>query len=140
MIRNSVAIFGGVIIAVIVVMGVEFIGHSLFPVIENIENNSPDQTAEFLARVPIGALLFVPLAWFLGSVCGGLVAVFIAGSRPVMMASIVGGFIFAAAVYVLLAIPHPVWLIVVGIGSIMLSVVITSKIGSRLVGDDTPTV
>lgn len=138
MIRNTVAIFGGVIIAVVVVMGVEFTGHSLFPVMENIESSSPEQTAEFLARVPIGTLLFVPLAWFLGSLCGGLAAVIIAGTRPLMMASVVGGFILTAAVATLIAIPHPLWLIIVGIGSIILSIVISYKIGSRFFKDERP--
>ena len=136
MTKTIVAIFAGVIIAVFVVMGVEFIGHTLFPVIENVENNSPEQIAEFLSRVPIGTLLFVPLAWFLGSLCGGLAAIFIAGRRPLMMAAIVGGFILTAAIATLMAIPHPLWLIIVGIGSIILSVVISYTIGSRFIQDE----
>ena len=133
MTKNIVAIFGGVIIAVIVVFGVEWIGHSMFPVVENTDYNDPERIAKIVMSLPIGALLFVPLAWFLGSFCGGVVAVLIARDHALIMASIVGAFILTAAIATLMAIPHPLWLIIVGIGSIIVSVIIAGNIGSRLV-------
>jgi hypothetical protein len=137
MIKNIAAIFAGVIFAVMVVFAVEWLGHSLFPVVENAGYSDPEILAEVVASLPIGALIFVPLAWFLGSLCGGVIAILVAGNHSLIMASIVGTFILTAAIATLMAIPHPLWLIVVGIGSILLSVVIANKIGSCLVRSDT---
>jgi len=131
--RNVVAIFVGVIVAVIIVFTVEWIGHSLFPVVVNPDYNDPEGLAELVKSLPIGALLFVPLAWFLGSLCGGVVAVFVSKDHALIMASIVSAFILTAAIATLMAIPHPLWLVILGIGSIILSPIIASRIGSHLI-------
>jgi hypothetical protein len=133
MTKSIVAIFSGVIIAVIVVFGVEWIGHSIFPVVDNADYSDPERLANIVMSLPIGALLFVPLAWFLGTFCGCVVAILIARDHALIMASIVGAFILTAAIATLMAIPHPLWLIIVGIGSIIISVIIAGEIGSRLV-------
>ncbi len=137
MARKIVAIVAGVVVAVVVLFAVESIGHAIFPPPENIDFNDPQQLSDLLASIPIGALLFVPLAWFLGSLSGGVLAIMISREQALLMASIVAAFILAGAVATLMAIPHPLWLVITGIGSILLSTFVATKIGVRLLPGNT---
>ena len=137
MARIIVAIVAGVIVAVVVVFAVESLGHAIFPPPETIDFNDPEQLSGLVASIPIEALLFVPLAWFLGSFSGGVLAVMIAREQALLLASIVAAFILAGAVATLMAIPHPLWLVITGIGSIILSTIVATKIGVRLLAGNT---
>lgn len=60
------------------------------------------------AEPPLGALLLVPAAYFLGALIGGWVAARISGRA--WTAWLVGAVVVAGAVWSMFLIPHPPWM------------------------------
>jgi hypothetical protein len=65
----------------------------------------------YVAGLSIGPIAWVLLAWVLGTFVGGVVAIRIAPTRPVLMAGGVAGMILLGAVMNLVTIPHPIWMV-----------------------------
>ena len=87
-----------------------------------------EQVRAFVDGLPVGALLFVLAGWIVGAFAGGLVAAWIARSRAVLAAAIVGALVLAATVANLAMIPHPTWFAVVGIAGIVLAAFAAGRI------------
>ena len=130
MTRKIVAVVIGVIVAVGLVFVVQTIGHNLYPVAGETAMNDKAQLADLIARMPAGALLFVPASWFAGAVGGGVVAIVIArGDQPLLLAAAVATFILVAGGTTLVAIPHPVWLVLISVLAVLLSPFVACKLG-----------
>lgn len=115
MMRTVAGIVCGVIVAVVAVFVVQWVGHQIFPAADIVDPGDREAMVRQIAELPIGALLFVPLSWFIGAFAGGVFALLIDRSRMLLVATVVAGFILVAAVSTLLAIPHPWWLAALGI-------------------------
>ena len=105
----------GAVVAMVVVMLVESIGHVLFPPPAGIQAMDPADLAGVMAQIPAGALLMVLLAWAAGALAGGFVAAKIAAWRRPLAALLVGGLLLAGGVWTMVYIPHPVWMMVLGV-------------------------
>lgn len=122
--KPIVGILFGLLLGFIVVYAIEAIGHLLFPVpfkvtIENLE--------EYAHQIPLGSMLMVLLAHFLGAA----IAVFtcLKMSKKRLPAFIVAGLFFSASVLNLLFIPHPTWFTIVDVVVIILGILIAFKLG-----------
>ena len=62
-----------------------------------------------MARIPLGAMLFVLLSYTVGSVAGGWVAARFAPGAGLRHAMFVAALLFGAGLMNLLTIPHPPW-------------------------------
>lgn len=107
--RSIGAVVGGVIVGGLVVFVVEVLGQWAYPPPTDLDLSDPQALQAAMMNAPVGALLFVLLAWAVGSLAGGWTAARIARSRPVLHAVIVGGFLLAAGIANLITIPHPPW-------------------------------
>ncbi len=119
MARFIIAIVSGVVIAVALVFAVIIIGHKIFPTVPMTASTDPEQIKAAIDSLPIGALIFPPLSWFVGAFGGGIVAALIAREHDFIVASIVSAFILIAAITTLLEIPHPFWVALLGIALIV---------------------
>lgn len=99
----------GVLVAGLSIAGVEWLGHRLYPPPAGLQANDLEALAAHAATMPIGALLFVLLAWLLGVFLGGLVAVLLAGRRPQLYAGVIAAVILLGAIANFAMIPHPAW-------------------------------
>ncbi len=63
-------------------------------------------------QVPLGAMVFVILAYAAGSFGGGWVAARLAAARKLRHALVVGGVLMLAGVSNLVTIPHPTWMVI----------------------------
>lgn len=129
MTRNVFAVVFGVVTAVILIMIIETAGHSVYPPASDIDLQDMQAMAKYVDTLPIGALLFVMLAWVAGTFGGGLVACFIARNRTMVFASIVGGMVLFATIYTLTTIPHPMWFSITSVIAIAIATWITGIIG-----------
>lgn len=100
----------GMVASAVLVMIVQAVGSSLFPLPEGFDPMAPDPL-----RLPFAVVAVVAVAWSLGPLLGGLVSTLVAGSSSPVPAFIVGILLLAADVANLVAIPSPVWLWVVGV-------------------------
>jgi hypothetical protein len=63
--RGIAATVAGVLLAGLTIAGVEWLGHRLYPPPAGLKADDLEAMAAHVAAMPIGALLFVLLAWLL---------------------------------------------------------------------------
>ena len=117
--RNIVAGVVGVIVASVLVWVVQKIGHTLYPPPTDLNLADAEALRDYVASLPVGALLFVAAAWFVGATAGTCAACAIGTAKPMYLAVVVGGFVFIAASANLVIIPHPIWFSVLGLVGIL---------------------
>ncbi len=105
----------GVVAGGLLVALVEGIGHRVYPLPEGLDVKDVEALKEYVATLPAGALLFVLLAWAVGSFGGGWLAAKIADRKRLVHALVVGGVLMAFGIVNLVTIPHPLWFAVVGV-------------------------
>lgn len=113
--RSILAVIAGLVLGVVLIAVVEFIGHYVYPPPADLDMTNSEALKNLIANAPVGALLFVILAWAIGSFGGGWLASRIAQKSHVMLALIVGGILMAAGIMNMLMIPHPLWFWILGI-------------------------
>ena len=117
--RNIVAGVVGVIVASVLVWVVQKIGHTVYPPPTDLNLADAEALRDYVASLPVGALLFVAAAWFVGATAGTCAACGIGTAKPMYLAVVVGGFVFIAASANLVMIPHPIWFSVLGLVGVL---------------------
>lgn len=128
--RDIVAGVLGVLIAVGLVWIVDVTGHAVYPPPANLDYSDEAAMRAYVAALPLGALLFVGGAWFIGALGGTFAACKIGQAKPEVYAMVVGGFILVATVANLMMIPHPLWLSITGIAGIVFASWLGQKLGA----------
>ena len=108
--RSVLAVIAGVIVASIVMMGVEFInGHHIYPELGHaaLGLTDPEQIRAVLATAPTGAFLVVLVGWILGSLAGGFVAAKL--GKTLRAAVITGVLLTLLGIANNLMLPPPSW-------------------------------
>lgn len=108
-VRSLLAVVAGLVVAMIVIAGVEAVGHAVFPPPTGLDPTRAADQAQFMELLPLEAKLAVVLAWFLGSLAGTSVAIAIA--RRVLPAWIVAVAIAALGLWTTQMFPHPDWML-----------------------------
>lgn len=109
----------GILISMGLVWLVEMIGHSVYPPPPDIDFSDADAMRIYVASLPLGALLFVSSAWFIGTLGGTLAACKVGDAQPKVYAMVVGGMMLLATAINLAMIPHPLWFAILGIVGII---------------------
>jgi hypothetical protein len=128
-VRVILSVVAGVVAGTAVVFLVESLGHRVFPPPAGLNPSDPESIRAAMAKLPIGALLAVLVAWIAGSFAGGWLAALIA--RRVVPALIVGFLILAASAVNLIMIPHPVWFAIAGLLVILPAAWLGGKVATR---------
>jgi len=115
MLRNILAVLLGILVAGLGIAAIEALGHKVYPPPEDLDPSNAEAFAAAIAAMPIPALLFVPLAWFLGTMAGAAVAANISHTGKLRSSLIVGAVMLAGGLGTLVMIPHPLWLSVLGV-------------------------
>ena len=132
MIKKIAAAVIGIVVAGGIVFAVESLGHTVYPLPADLDMNDPVEFGNYVESLPIGAFIFVAGAWVLGTLGGGLLACFIAGEKPRVYSSIVGGFILVATIANLIMIPHPLWFSISSLVAIAVTTYVTGSIASSI--------
>ena len=111
--RLVLGVIAGFVVAILCVLAIEALGHSLYPPPAGIDATDPADQKRLMAVMPDAAKAFVIAGWFLGALLGGLVANKVA--RRALAGWIVAALIVAGGAYSMVAFPHPMWMIVGGV-------------------------
>lgn len=114
MLRSIGAVVVGVIVAGLSVAFLETLGHHVFPPPPEASSSDPTVLAQVLENAPIGALLMVLAAWFLGTLIGSWVAARLVSESRAAHGLAVGGVMMIGGVFTMLQVPHPQWFMVAG--------------------------
>ena len=121
MIRNPIAVIAGLVIAFVLILLVEKIGHTIYPPPADLDFSDPDAVRPYIATLPVFALLFPMFAWFIGTFVGSVVACLLGTARPIVFAGVVGVLVLAATIANLIVIPHPLWFSILSLIGIVVS-------------------
>lgn len=119
MIRDAAAAVAGLVTAFALIYAIELLGHTFYPPPEGLDFSDPDVMQPYIASLPIAALLFPMVAWFVGTFVGSLVASAIGTARPIVFATIVGMLVLAGTIANLIWIPHPLWFSIAAVAGII---------------------
>jgi hypothetical protein len=106
-------VVAGLVVAFLCVMGIEAVGHLVYPPPPGTDLTDPAQVARLMEIVPAAALAFVAAAWFVGALAGAWVANAVA--KRALAGWIVALLVIAGGVATMIMIPHPAWLWAAGI-------------------------
>lgn len=104
----------GILVAMLVIAGIQAVGHQLVPPPAGLAEASADRQAALLAALPLEAWLPVLLSYFLGAEIGATLAG-IVGGRPILGAAVVGAVLLGATAANLMLLPHPAWFAVTAV-------------------------
>jgi hypothetical protein len=129
--KKIAAGIAGVVIAGVIIMIVEMIGHTVFAPPPDLNFEDSEALGAYIGTLPAGAFLFVIAAWSLGALGGTFAACRFGNARPVTYACIIGGLVLLATTYNLLMYPHPLWVAALGIAGIIGGAWAGMKLGGR---------
>ena len=119
--KNIAAGIAGVVIAGLLVWLVEMLGQTVYPPPTDLKFADPDAMRAYIDMLPLGALLFVAAAWFIGTLGGTFAACKIGTANPIVLAGVVGGLMLIATVANLIMIPHPLWFSILGVVGVIVA-------------------
>lgn len=129
--RSAIAIGVGLLVGVLTMAVIMSIGHALYPHAVDVNPDDKEAFRAAVAQLPLGSLVFVLLAWSLGSMHGGGMAAHLAYNSRVGHGLVVGGVLMLAGIWQLINIPHPTWFAVIGVLLFLPSAWIGAKIGTQ---------
>jgi hypothetical protein len=115
--RTILGMLAGVVVAVLVIMAMEMLGHRFYPPPPGLDPTDPANEAafaQFVAAMPFGGKLMLLLAWLLGTFAGALVAARIARHQTAA-ALLVALVVISGVIGMIMSIPHPTWLGILGV-------------------------
>lgn len=109
-IRSALVLLGGVTVSVLVVVLVDTLVGTMYPLPAGTDLNDRASMARVVATMPTSAFVLLIVGWVLAAGAGAYLAARLATRSPVMHGMIVAIFVLIATVANLAAIPHPGWL------------------------------
>ena len=106
--RVVLGIVAGFVVAVACVFAIEAVSHVLFPPPPDMNVLDPAQMERLMATMPMAALGFVMVAWFVGSLAGAWVAIAVA--RRALAGWVVALLVVCGGIWTMTTIPHPAWM------------------------------
>jgi len=115
--RTILGMLVGVVVAVLVIMAMEMLGHHFYPPPSGLDVTDPANEAafaQFVATMPLGGKVMVLLAWLAGTFVGALAAAKIARHQTAA-ALLVALVVMSGVIGMIMKVPHPAWLGILGL-------------------------
>ena len=111
MLRRIGGVVAGLITAWLVVSIAEAVTHKIYPPPRGMDMTDFNQVKQFVASLPLSALLVVLAGWLVGTFLGPWLAARVSQNR--VPGYIVGGILLCAGIANAVLIPQPVWFSIV---------------------------
>jgi ABC-type xylose transport system permease subunit len=128
-VRSLVAVVAGLVVAMVVIAGVEAVGHALYPPPPGLDLARAEDQARMMEALPTEAKVAVVVAWFLGSLAGACAAIAIA--RRVVPAWIVAVAIAGLGLWTTQMFPHPDWMLASAVVLPLVAVIVAKRLMVR---------
>jgi hypothetical protein len=109
-IRSALVLLAGVVAAVLVVVLVDTLVGSMYPLPEGTDLNDRASMRAAVAAMPASAFALLLGGWVVAAAVGAYLAARLARRSPALHGLIVAIFVLMATVANLADIPHPMWL------------------------------
>ena len=115
MLRSILAVLAGFLVMGITVAAVQWLGHSIFPPPPGIDPTDHDAMVALISNMPVMALAFVLIAYAFGTFLGAYTAATISLAHKRGVALVIATLMLALIALNFSMIPHPVWMVVLGV-------------------------
>ncbi|WP_027420111.1 hypothetical protein [Crocinitomix catalasitica] len=115
MTNRLLAVLAGTIAGVLVIFLGDILIHTLFPAPGYLDMRIKGDVEKAIELMPIMALVLMLFYWLLSSFIGGLVAGKIAKHNWQLPTIFTGIVLLMAAVFNMISIPHPIWMVIIAI-------------------------
>jgi energy-converting hydrogenase Eha subunit G len=129
MVRNILAVIGGMAVSGIVIMLLEGLSPQFF---EMPQIRSADDLHKFITEAPPTLHLFILACYAVGSFTGGAVAAAIATNKKITRAMTVGGISMGFGLFNLMTLHHPVWVVLLSLFMFLPFAWMGGKLGMRM--------
>ncbi|MFT5300087.1 MAG: carbon monoxide dehydrogenase subunit G [Mariniblastus sp.] len=109
------ATFGGVLAGLLSVFGVESISSMIYKMPDGLELDDHEGLEAWIGTLPIGAFLFILVAWSCGCFLAAFVARRLAPQRSAYPGLVACSLLTLGSIWSLITIPHPIWFSVIAI-------------------------
>lgn len=116
--RTILGILAGVVLAFVVLMGLEMAGHAVMPPPPGLDPTDPEDLKQMVASASMAAKVWVVIAWFAAVVAGGWLARRL--SRKGWAGWVIAGLIVLGGVANIIMIPHPLWMQIAAVAAPLL--------------------
>ncbi len=135
MLRNVVGALAGIAVAILTVMLMEWISHTIYPLPAGIEMTETEALNAHLAAAPITALLLVLAGYLIATFDGTFVACLIGRTKPHIYALLIGVLMLAATTSNLIMFRHPTWFSVSAVVGIVASAWLAMKFATAILAN-----
>ncbi|MEP7214128.1 MAG: hypothetical protein ABI791_13700 [Acidobacteriota bacterium] len=115
MLRKTLSVIIGLVIAVVTFSIFEWIGQLVYPAPQGFNKDDLDALREFILQLPAGAFLMIAAGWAVGSFLAGFAEKTISRSAGIVPPIIIGVVLTIGAVANFVMLPHPVWFVILGL-------------------------
>ncbi len=119
MIRSIVSILVALFSAVIIIFLVEYLSQRLYPMPESLDYNDYEALSSWIKTLPVSAMIIVILGWFVGSFTGAYIVSRMDELSAIRSTAVVGTLLLVSTIINLVQIPHPNWMWIGGVVSIL---------------------
>ena len=112
MLKKIVGFIIGFIIALLVLVGIEELGHSIYPVPTSLDHKDSVAMEAYIKTLPPMAFVFILIAHFLSAFIGSTITNLISKTNGLLGLS-VGSLVFIGAIINVIMLPfQPIWFVV----------------------------
>ena len=126
--RRIGGVIAGLITAWLVVSIAEAAAHKIYPPPRGLDMTDFNQVKQFVASLPVSALLIVLAGWLVGTFLGTWLAARISQNR--VPAYIVGGLLLAAGIANAVLIPQPIWFSIISFAVYIGMTLLGARVGA----------
>jgi hypothetical protein len=114
MLRSVLAIFGGLMAGFWLILGITKLGNRFYPPPTWLDYSKPETIERTIRETPTGMLMFLLLAWGVGTFISAGIAARIAPSWKIGHGMIIGGLFLFNSLGQTAALPYPLWFKIAG--------------------------
>jgi hypothetical protein len=130
MIRFILGVLAGLIIFYLVWIGIDYLNFYFFPIAIK-PTNSDEDLQQLINHFPIHKQIILASGYIIGSLLAGFISSSITKIGHLIAAIILGTMVVGMAILIIVVIPQPIWMSIVGVITPIPSAIIGSKIAQK---------
>jgi predicted MFS family arabinose efflux permease len=123
----------GLIAGYVLITIFEIVGTLVYPLPAGVDPMNMEALREIVDQIPAGAFVFIIVGWGVGTFAGSWVAGRIATRNKSARGLVVTVLLTLGGLFTLLAIPHPVWVWVLGLAALVGGGYAGSRLAARAI-------
>lgn len=109
------AVLAGLVVAVLEIACIQVVSSMIYPPPADLDMNNPEALGEYMANMPLSALLLVLVSYAVGTLLGTWLATRLGYRRHFAHGIAVGLLLVLAGVVNMISLPHPAWFAVASV-------------------------